>query len=461
MEEQQQRSKLGKRTSGKKAQGSAILILPVELLQHIVSLSIPQISRNLRNSRGIFLPLDKGDPHPNIVRAAINGISRYFQEILHNTPTAWTTLILDQQREGALFWLSKCLAHSGVHPLDVYLSSGVDIGRAYRQKLMSDLGPHFPRIRRLFCNIESSYMLQVIFRPVEDGSERAGNQSAFPILQDLSLAGNGVFTGLRNKVHLPALNYFSASPWFSVAFRHLTEGSLQSIKALRLSYTTGPLKPDLLELARCRNLEDLTWSKEGSHNTARIGSLVATGMLQLPCLRELRLSIHSIQVAVFFINALTAPQLTFLSIRVTAMPRSNSPKAMDFLAAIPGIKSSKLSHLMFQRIGFTSEGLKEIFQGIPRLTKLSFMQCVFSSTFFSTLSSTEDSTPCPELRQIYIHSSRFGEKDFVKFAEFAKLDDLQMVDCGVRETTLQELQRIYGDAFVAKRPQLLKGYISD
>jgi len=311
---------------------SPISNIPTELFQEIFTFSIPQITERLHKVSGLTHPLDSGEPHPDIVRASIGGVSRYWREVLNSTPAAWTALVLDQPQQNRnhyLLWLTKCLDLSGDQLLEIFLSSGSSINPDYRRDLMSLLRPHFQRTQKLFCAIESSYIAQVLFTSDDDTSE-----TLFPRLGQFGIVGLGVFTGVRHRIHIPSLVVLSVSSWFSPLFRQLSVDTLESIRSLRLSYSHGPMRADLQELARCRNLQDLTLVNDRAATSSLWETFGGERPLQLSSLRFLRLAVCAVRTAIQFTSLLWAPELEYFSLRVTQSPRDYRPKVADFICSL-------------------------------------------------------------------------------------------------------------------------------
>ena len=322
--------------------------LPVEILQEIFTWSIPGLGEDLclpftnRSSTGGLLCT--GDPHPDSVWVSIQSVCRYWGNVLHSTPAAWVTLIIDadqQQRNcyNKPHWLEKSLLLSGSHILEIFFCF-----QHAPHLLASILKPHFKRIVRVFCTAESQpFMeLQLVYQI------SGGLRGSFPRLAELVFIGNGVGhalfdTGvLKGQILLPSLKNLSRH---SSLVQHPTHNTLLSITLLNsIGITLSPA-----QLADCQNLCNLDISSRWHPWT---GSMPP--QLQLLLLRVLWLQVNDIKIAVQFTDSLWAPELEYLYLYNTTGAQVNSAigKSPPFIHSLSKIGSTQVKHLHFCGVAF-------------------------------------------------------------------------------------------------------------
>ena len=417
--------------------------LPATLLQKIFTLSIPKFEGELHRPYidilmgGITIyspPLDEptftrttdendsmfiGGFHPDSVRISIQTVSRHWRNVLHATPAAWTTLILSTKKadgSSKLLWIEKCLALSGSHMIEIFLSF------PYGPSVIScmrPIRPHFNRVTRLFCAAGARHAIEIELvssSRVSRSARRGGG--IFPRLEELVLLQESEELPIfdTNRFHasilLPSLKKLR---WPGYLLRYLAVETRLSLASSRLLCLDVP--PTQLELAGCRNLRILDIDATDWDFEWDLTFPVVQPKLRLCLLQSLRLAFDGIKLATRFMDSLSAPELEVLSYRnITEGSVNNIERDLPFINTISKIGLTKLKHLSLRGLNLPTLELKSkspTFEAFPNLTTLSFVQCGLGPHFLEMALSTTSLSVPSGLQTLSLVHTHFTVQDLI------------------------------------------------
>lgn len=355
---------------------SPIQKLPLEILQHIMALSVPSITDNLYHKDKWTVPLEPGEPHPDSVIETLWEVSYYWRDALRTTPEVWSTIILDDLHTSRSSKFGRCISLSKQRPLDIYIAP---CGLYVNRTIMALFRRCAKRIKRLYLAIRFSFSPRDPF--LVGLLDHLQTDGPFPALSALCVNANSeadIPLLQTSQLDLPNLQSLMLGSFTRDIFRLTTTMTWSSIRRLCLEFHyAAPGRTDgLTYLSQCANLDHLRITLPCYPIMP-----INTPML-LPSLTYLRLRARNDEGGSSLLQALWLPQLHHFSLQYEYFLERFNPVAT--LDALLKVRANNLQRLSISGLILDGTSLQSQFANLPDLTRLEIHNCKIRVPFFQT-----------------------------------------------------------------------------